>query len=54
MGKKKDHLCKWKCEAIEKKRKKYYKYIKNPQFVCGKCGRVSNDRIYLCKPVSFK
>ncbi len=53
MAKQKDSLCKWKSKEIEKKRKRYYKRIKNPQFVCSKCGRVSNDSVYLCKPISF-
>ncbi len=54
MAKKKHHLCKWKSEEIEKKLKKYCKCVKNPHYVCCKCGRVANDRELLCKPMTFE
>jgi hypothetical protein len=36
-----------------KKTKQFTKLVVNPQFVCKKCGRVSNKKTYLCKPVEL-
>ncbi len=33
--------------------KEYMELVKNPKFVCLKCGRVANDKKFLCKPVEL-
>ena len=33
--------------------KEYSGLVKNPQFVCMKCGHVAKDKKYLCKPVEL-
>jgi len=37
-----------------KKLKQFSKLVDHPQFVCKKCGRVSNKKTYLCKPVDLE
>ena len=49
--KEKIRLCKLaKKDLMNTNRKKYSELVKNPQFVCTKCGRVSGEKKYLCKP----
>ena len=46
------HMCKLIKEEFHlKKTEKFKKLVDKSQFVCKKCGRVSNKEIYLCKPV---
>ena len=50
MGKKKDKsLCKWgEGEYLDDDR--YADIVRRPQFACSDCGRVADDRKWLCKP----
>ena len=53
MSSKKKTLCKWKGKQIRDNIEKYYTFVRDSNFVCGKCGRVSNDKKHLCKPIEF-
>jgi hypothetical protein len=44
MAKKTKQLCKWKQEDIMKKFDKYTDIVRNPKFVCTKCGRVADKK----------
>jgi hypothetical protein len=48
--KKMKRLCKWKEEDITEKFDKFVKVVKNPTFVCKKCGRVADNKKLLHKP----
>jgi hypothetical protein len=48
------HLCKWDKDRIENKLDRLMKIVKDPGFVCGRCGRVANDRKWLCRPIALK
>jgi hypothetical protein len=54
MAKKEKRMCKWKENDISEKFDKYLNIIKNPKFVCKKCGRVANKKKFLHKPASLK
>ncbi|MGD8283693.1 MAG: hypothetical protein PVG70_00760 [Desulfobacterales bacterium] len=54
MAKKTKELCKWKKEDISKKLDKFSDIVKNPKFVCTKCGRVADKKKWLHKPVALK
>ncbi len=43
-------LCDWKKERIKDKFEEYKDLVRDPKFVCKKCGRSSNDKKNLCKP----
>ncbi len=44
-------LCKLvKEDALEKALKDFKKLVENPTHICTKCGRVANDKTFLCKP----
>lgn len=47
------NLCKWKKSRIEKHFDDFVKIVRNPKFVCMKCGRVANSKKPLCKPKSL-
>jgi hypothetical protein len=51
MGDKKRTICDWK--DVEKKLKQLRKVVEEPKYACRKCGRVANDKAYLCKPISL-
>ncbi len=54
MAKKAKMLCKWKQEDITKKLGKFSDIVRNPQFVCTKCGRVADKKKWLHKPTALK
>ncbi|MES0446646.1 MAG: hypothetical protein ABUJ92_08895, partial [Desulfobacterales bacterium] len=54
MAKKDQRLCKWKEDDISKYFDKYLNVVRNPKFVCKKCGRVANKKGRLHKPASFQ
>ena len=48
------HMCKRVKEEFHlKKTRQFMKLVDKPQFVCKKCGRVSNKQTYLCKPIEL-
>ncbi len=54
MAKKDKELCKWKKEDITDKFDKYVAIVKNPKYVCTKCGRVADKKKWLHKPAAIK
>jgi len=36
------------------KPKKYAKKVNSPKYVCENCGRVANEKKYLCDPTKLK
>ncbi len=50
MAKKEKPLCKWKENDISKKIDKFADIVRNPKFVCKKCGRVADKKNRLHKP----
>lgn len=54
MAKKTKKLCNWKQEDISNKFDKFSDIVRNPKFVCTKCGRVADKKKRLHKPVAFK
>ena len=54
MAKKVKILCKWKQEDITKKFDKYCDIVRNPKFVCTKCGRVADKKKRLHKPAALR
>jgi hypothetical protein len=54
MPEKEKHLCKWDKDRLEDKIDALIKIVKNPGFVCRKCGRAANEKKWLCKPVPLK
>ena len=53
MAKKEKLLCKWKKEAINKKFDEFCDIVRNPKFVCKKCGRVADKKKWLHKPITL-
>jgi len=54
MTKKEKRMCKWKEDDISEKFDKYLNIVRNPKFVCKKCGRVADKKKLLHKPASLK
>jgi hypothetical protein len=54
MAKKTKKLCNWKPEDISNKFDKFSDIVRNPRFVCTKCGRVADKKKRLHKPVALK
>ena len=52
MAKKK--MCEWKKKDVSKDFKKFADIVRNPKFVCKKCGWVSTQKTYLHKPTALK
>jgi hypothetical protein len=52
MGENKNkHLCKMvRKDYLKENLKEYAEIVKNPKYICTKCGRVSVAKKYLCKP----
>jgi len=44
------HLCKYSSHDIKNDIEHLKELVKNPEFICHKCARVSNDKKRLCKP----
>ena len=47
---KKKELCKWKQDDIKKNIDDFSDIVRNPKFVCKKCGRVADKKKWLHKP----
>ena len=54
MAAKAKKLCDWKSKDITKKLDKFSDIVRNPQFVCTKCGRVADKKKWLHKPAALK
>jgi hypothetical protein len=54
MAQKTKALCKWKQNDITKNLDKFSDIVRNPRFVCTKCGRVADKKKWLHKPVAIK
>lgn len=46
---KEKNMCKWKKDEIKKDFEDYVKIVKEPAYVCCKCGRVADKKKLLCK-----
>ena len=53
MAKKAKRLCKWKKDDINEKFDKFCDIVRNPEFVCKKCGMVADKKKWLHKPVEL-
>ena len=53
MAKKVKRLCKWKEDDISERFDKFIRIIREPKFVCKKCGRVADKKKWLHKPALF-
>jgi hypothetical protein len=49
----KKELCKWKRADYSKELPLLKRIVRDPQFVCAKCGRVADKKKRLCKPESL-
>ena len=54
MAKKAKELCKWKKKDVSEDFGKFAGIIKNPKFVCKKCGWVATQKKWLHKPTAIK
>jgi hypothetical protein len=54
MAKKAKQLCKWKEGDITEKLDEFSDIVRNPKFVCKKCGRVADKKKWLHKPAALK
>ncbi len=54
MAKKEKRLCDWKKKYLSENLEQLFTIVKEPKFVCEKCGRVANKKKWLHKPVSIK
>jgi hypothetical protein len=54
MAKNTKELCKWKQDDISKKLDKFSDIVRDPKFVCIKCGRVANKKKWLHKTAALK
>lgn len=50
MEKKLKTMCEYKKEKLQKNLSDVKEIVKMPTHICLKCGRVANDKKYLCKP----
>lgn len=50
---KKEKLCKWEKQEFQDNYAKLVKIVKKPQYICIKCGRVSKNKNYICKPLEI-
>jgi riboflavin synthase len=54
MAKEDKKLCKWKEDRLTEKLDELMDIVREPKFLCKKCGRVANDEKLLHKPISIK
>lgn len=50
MAMKKKALCKWSKSQYAKHREQLLAIVKDPTHICKDCGRVANEKKWLCKP----
>jgi hypothetical protein len=54
MAKKSKELCKWNQKDVSENFDAFTNIIKNPKFVCKKCGWVATKKKWLHKPTAIK
>ena len=54
MGDKPKELCKWTREEYVREMELLCKAVKDPKYVCSKCGRAARKKKWLCKPEDLK
>ena len=54
MAKKAKKMCTWKKKDVSKDFKKFGDIVRNPKFVCKKCGWAATKKTYLHKPTALK
>jgi hypothetical protein len=54
MAKKAKKMCAWKKKDVKGDFDKFADIIRNPKFICKKCGWVSTKKMYLHKPAALK
>ncbi|MBW2407607.1 MAG: hypothetical protein JRF17_09580 [Deltaproteobacteria bacterium] len=54
MAKKAKKLCAWKKKDVSGNFDRFADIVRNPKFICKKCGWVATKKMYLHKPVAFK
>jgi len=54
MAKKAKRLCTWKSKDVAENFDTFKDIVKNPKFVCKKCGWVSRKKKWLHKPAAIK
>jgi hypothetical protein len=54
MAEKEKKLCKWKEDRLAEKLDEFMDIVRQPKFLCEKCGRVADDKKWLHKPISIK
>jgi hypothetical protein len=54
MEKKGKKLCKWKEDHLTEKLDDFMDIIRQPKFLCKKCGRVADSKKWLHKPILIK
>lgn len=54
MAKKEKKMCEWKKKDVKGDFDKFADIIRNPKFICKKCGWVSTHKSYLHKPTALK
>jgi hypothetical protein len=54
MAKRGKKVCKWKEDDLAEKLDEFMDIVRQPKFLCKKCGRVADDKKLLHKPISIK
>jgi len=54
MAKKEKKMCEWKKKDVKGDFDGFADIIRNPKFICKKCGWVSTHKSYLHKPTALK
>lgn len=54
MRKKKEKICDWRKKDIRDNLDELIEVVREPKFICAKCGRVASLDNALCNPVAIK
>jgi len=54
MAKEDKKLCKWKEDRLAEKLDEFMEIVREPKYLCKKCGRVADDKKRLHKPIPIK
>jgi hypothetical protein len=47
-------MCKLRKKVLQDDPESYIKLLKEPHFLCKKCGRVANNKKNICKPLKLR